>query len=342
MSFCIFILHYSQIDSKLLYGNWIVTNKKMSDGSRYFSQMPTSNPYKIYYFKKEGYFTKEFITDPESFINFSLKVKDSIIISDNIKHYKIEKLTQDELILLDVNDKKIEKSYARYYLTRYETARKNDLEKFADQDPLNTTPALSPFPKYGIFADEFKNDNDQPFKTKGYLIFDLEKMYIQTILTDITDISTISQNKLKDIFRESYKKWNFSKVSNLKHIRMPFVAIGYKIKIQNSIFSNISVGYNISEYEQITLPMDTNRISEAEKYNSLAVKCFENEDYSCSVENFKKSFLQNKYNLDAHYNYAAINLALGKKDLACQKWKELIGYGQKEAEKEFTTNKCEN
>ncbi len=96
--FSISIFHYSQLDNRLLVGDWIVTNIEMSDGSTFFSQMPTSNPHKIFYFKKGSYFTKDYITDPKSFIQFSTKIKDSLVIDHDNPHYKIEKLTKDELI----------------------------------------------------------------------------------------------------------------------------------------------------------------------------------------------------------------------------------------------------
>lgn len=337
-----YLLHYCQINTKNLTGDWILIHKELADGSKFFSQTPTVNPHTIYYFNKGSYFTKDYVTDSDSFINFSFKIKDSIIIHDNSPQFKIEKLTSDELILLDINERKIDKTFGRYYLKRYESVRNNDLEKFADKELLISTPALSPYPKKYIFENEFKEDSDQIFKTKGYLFFDIESKSLNAILTDLSSISPESKKKLTKILNESYGMWDFSKVANFKKIKMPFVAICYKLKVNNNNLTNISIGYNITEYDEIVLPIDTQKIIDAENHYTLALKCFEKQDYNCSAENFKKSFLENKYNLDAHYNYASINFYLGKKDLACNKWKELVEWGQKEAEKLYTRNNCES
>ncbi|WP_312076039.1 hypothetical protein [Chryseobacterium sp.] len=243
--------------------------------------------------------------------------------------------------MLDVNLKKLDKAFGRYYLTRYESARNSDYQKTAKNSEITSTAALSPYPKSNIFENDFKSDDEKEFKTKGYLIFNLERKSVETFLTDVSEIPLSSQIKLKEIFNTSYGKWNFSKLEDIRYIKVPFVAICYKIKIFDNTLSNISVGYNITHYNQITIPLDTQKIIDAEKYNTIAIKCFESKNYSCAAENFKRSFLQNKYNLDAHYNYAFISNALGKKEVACEKWRELIVYGQKEALSLFKENQCD-
>lgn len=332
----------SQIDKKLLEGEWIVYKKEMKDGSKYFSGKPLQNPYTIFIYDNYSFFEKEYITYKNPQFYSHHKIKGNEILYSKTRYATIEKLTDSELIFIDVDTQTEPNNLIRYYLKRFKLQMDLDLSKNKDKDTLVTTPLLTPIPKENILKNAFSNKPDLLFKSKGYLLFDIENKIIKTFLNNSQDISSQEKNVISNIFASSFNTWDFKLVKGFKFIKMPFLIIRYKYLVYDTPYTKILEAYNTEDFDDVVTSSNLQDIEESEKTYILGVKCFENKKYDCALMNFKKSYEKNKYNLDAHYNYAAISFSLGKKNDACKKWKELIEYGQKEAEKEYQQNNCDN
>lgn len=332
----------SQIDKKLLEGEWIVYKKEMKDGSKYFSGQPIQNPYPVFIYNKDSFFEKEYITYKNFPFYLHNKIKGNDILYSETRYKTVEKLTDSELVFIDVDTQKEPNNLIRYYLKRFKLQMDLDLSKNNGKDTLITTPLLTPIPKENILKNAFSNRPNFFFKSKGYLLFDMKNKIIKTFLNNSQDISSQEKNTISNIFASSFNSWDFKFVKDFKFIKMPFLIIRYKYLVYATPYTKILEAYNVENFDDIVISSNLQDIEESEKTYVLGVRCFENKKYDCALMNFKKSYEKNKYNLDAHYNYASISLSLGKKDSACKKWKELIEYGQKEAEKEYQKNNCEN
>lgn len=337
----IYSISFSQIDKKLLQGEWIVYKREMKDGSRYFSGTPIENPYTIFAFNNDSFYSKNYITDKNSPFNIKIKIKGNNIIISETRYKTVEKLTDSELVFVDIDTQKEENNLIRYYLKKFNLESQKDLDKRRSKDTLVTSFALSPFPQERILKDVlFNNRPDLFFRVKGYLLFDMDKKIIKTFFYNSKDISSEEKNIISNSFASSFELWNFKLVKNFKFIKMPFLLVRYKYLVYENFYTHISEAYNTENFEDVITSSNLQDIEESEKSYILGLKCYNGKKYDCAISNFKKSYEKNKYNLDAHYNYASINFALGRKEEACKKWNELIKYGQKEAEKEYQQNKC--
>ncbi|MDH6254046.1 hypothetical protein M2347_003773 [Chryseobacterium sp. H1D6B] len=327
-------LLFSQIDMNFLKGEWIVYKKEMKDGSTYFSQEVSTTPREVYVFNKASFFTKDYIKDADSSFPIPVKIVDQYIITNESRYKVVEKLTESELIFIEVFAGKKENYLIRYYLKKYAVQQKLDLAENISKDTLSTTAVLSPLPKKNIFKDK-ANEYDANFKTKGYLLFDMENKQVKSFFTDTKNISKQNRDKILSIFNSSFDFWNFNDVKKFKFIRMPFIIIGYQYSLPTATYSHITPVYNVENYNEIITYLNNEDIQDSDKYFKIASNCFENKNYECALQNFNESSKKNKYNLDAHYNYASICIALGKKDDACAKLTELVSYGQKTAEEQY-------
>lgn len=343
--FLLFILIYSisfsQIDKKLLEGDWIVYKRDQKDGSKYFSNKIIKNPFTIFSFINGSYTERDYITDKKNWSSEFKFENNKLIFSK--KHYLlVEKLTESDLIFVDFSTDINENNLTRYYMKRYEKQQDQDIITNKSKDTLFTTPTLSPFPKKDVFNNIFESQPNFLFRAKGYLIFNMQDKYVKAIITESTDISSQDKDIIYNTFSSNFDSWNFQAVKNFKIIKMPFILLRYKYSMYVHSYSHTIASYNQSSYDEIVPPSNGEDIDESDKTYFLGIKCFENKKYDCALMNFKRSYEKNKYNLDSHYNYATISFSLGKKNDACKKWKELIEYGQKEAEREYQQNNCNN
>ncbi|MBL1220751.1 hypothetical protein JET18_07885 [Chryseobacterium sp. L7] len=339
----ILILSFSaltaQLNFKLLEGNWIVNKKEFKDGSRYIPFRQMKNWDKVFIFQSNSYYSTEFLRNQTNPFPYKYKTNGNKLSMAEGHFIIIEKLTESDLILVDGNEEREESLHIRYYLTRYDVQKEQDLLKNNARDTLTSTTALSPVPKVNIFGDEFTSSSNFPFRAKGYLFFDMRMKTVKAHFTDSRNLSLQDRGRLEAIYNSTFKSWDFSAVKAFKFIKMPFILALYKYSTTPTIsYSRIVTDYNTHDYNDIILPDPFQNPQESLKYFVKGIKCVENEKYDCALQNFKLSFERDKYNFDSHYNYAAINHTLGKKDEACKKWTELIQYGQKKAEVYYKTH----
>lgn len=324
-----------------LKGEWIIYKKEMKDGSKYFSQEIVKNPSEIFVFNKNSFFSKEYSNRKNSIFPIKFKVDNNKIIINENRYKLIEKLSETELVYIDFFSEKSDNTNIRYYLKKYDALQQLDKANNINKDTLSTTIALTPIPNIDIFKNTPVNTYDPVFKAKGYLLFDIQNKDIKVYFTHTEKLSPQNREKVISSFNTSYNYWDLSDVKNYKFIKMPFVVIGHQYNISNNTYAHIIAAYNTQKYDDIRTSLNSNDIENSQHFFKLGLNCFENKNYNCAIENFKKSAEENKYNLDAHYNYASICFALGKKEEACTKWSELIQYGQIAAEQEYNTN-CKN
>lgn len=334
-------LLFSQIDLNLLKGEWIIYKKEMKDGSKYFSQEIVKNPYEVFVFNKNSFFSKEYSNRENSIFPNTFKLDNNKIIINENRYKLIEKLSETELIYIDFFSEKSDNTNIRYFLKKYDILQQLDKANNINKDTLSTTIALTPMPNMDIFKNTPVNTYDPVFKAKGYLLFDIQNKDIKTYLTHTENLSPQNREKVISSFSTSYNYWDLSDVKKYRFIKMPFIVIGHQYNISNNTYAHIIAAYNTQKYDDIKTPLNSNDIENSQHFFKLGLNCFEHKNYTCAIQNFKKSAEENKYNLDAHYNYASICFALGKKEEACTKWSELIQYGQKTAEQEYNTN-CKN
>lgn len=337
ISFLTYSISFSQVDKKFLDGDWIIYKREMKDGSKYFSQEIVTNPHKIYIYNKNFFLFKDYIHNEKETFPIPFRFETNKIIFSENRYNEVEKLTDSELIFTEVFEGKTESNLIKYYLKKYNVLQKEDLIKISDKDTLSTTMTVTPVPNTDVFKNIVINNNSV-FKVKGYLLFDLKTKYIKTYITNSENLSKENREKIISTFNNSYNSWNLKDVKKFQFIKMPFIVIGYEYNPSNNIYRHVIAAYNVNNYDEIVTPINNQNIKNSENFFKLGLRCYENQDYNCAIQNFEKSALENKFNLDAHYNYASICFALGRKIDACKKWNELISYGQKQAETEYQIN----
>lgn len=343
---------FAQVDSKLLVDTWYLTDVKMKDGSEIF--LKSANDYKNYGFdfRKKTYSYND-IHRLEQGLTFQIPyiLKGNELVTAQDSSLLLEKLTSDSMIISQKIQNMEDKDLLRYYLVPLKKVREEQYEATKTKDTLIATPVLGPFFTKGLTRRNIKTLDEThfitagetaAFKFNGTLLFDIEKKKIIPLIKNFdSKYKENIQQKLE--FLTKNKDWSFSNVKDYKYVKIPFSFIHYyETKDRTESYGDLYTLYT-DKYEDVFVSEEIG-ISDIEQSNKLfnsAIFEFKKMNYKTAIDLFEKSFKVNKRNLNAYYNFADINFAIGEKDKACKMYQFLSNESQKTAQRIFA-EKCGN
>ena len=356
ISFLLLILNVgflsAQIDTKLLQKDWFITNILMKDGSKPFQKKESFM--QNFGLRVENDFYK---LDEVNSLHIKSKIPMYYFLRDHLLETSpesgmlIEKLTSDSLIISQKIDNMEEHQLMRYYMIPLSKARSQRMALFKGKDTLVSNPLLNPYFKKNLTKKEFKTSNGnlsftkkqkQNFQFNGYVLLDLTQKKASAILNNYDSSFSAEVEEITKNLTENFSDWNVAPFSDFKFIKVPFSFKRY-FQITKSFFSYGDI-YTLNSDEIPpfnVLFIDTNVQEEetSNQYFSLGVKDYEKKNYEEAALNFEKSYIANRRNLQAYYNYAALSLIIGNQFKACETYEFLKDKGQKPAEKIFL-EKC--
>ena len=265
---------------------------------------------------------------------------------------RIEKLTSDSLIISQKIEHMEENKLMRYYLVPLSKARNQRKALFKGKDTLVSTPILNPYFRNKLTKKEFKTSNGrisfskeqkQNFQFNGYLLLDLTEKKATAVLNNYDSNFSTEVEEITKNLTANFSDWNVAQFADFKFIKVPFSFRRY-FQVLESFYS-YGVIYTLNsdeipEFEVSFINKDEQEEQTSNKYFSLGVKDYERKKYEEATLNFEKSYIANRRNLQAYYNYAALSLIIGNKIKACETYEFLKDQGQKPAEKIFL-EKCQ-
>lgn len=342
----------AQIDTKLLQKDWYITKLEMKDGSKPFQKKESfmqnyglrieSDQYKL------GEMNSLHI---KSHIPLYYFLRGNVMETSPESGMLVEKLTSDSLIVSQKIDKMEENKLMRYYLIPLSKARNQRMVLFKGKDTLISNPILNPYFKNKLTKKEFKTSNGkvsfskkqkQNFQFNGYLLLDLTQKKATAVLNDYdSNYSTEVEEIIKNL-TENFSDWNVAPFADFKFIKVPF-SFKRHFQITKSLYTYGDIytlnSDEIPAYEVSFINTEEQEEITSNKYFSLGVQDYEQKKYESAASNFEKSYIANRRNLQAYYNYAALSLIIGNKIKACETYEFLKDQGQKPAEKIFS-EKC--
>ncbi|MCS3528712.1 lipopolysaccharide assembly protein LapB [Chryseobacterium sp. JUb7] len=339
----------SQIEHNHLINEWYIYKIEMQDGSKPFllKDIHSSKHYSIIIDKTDYYLVNDqqlietrkdpvfktkynlignkLITSPESYLTIEKLNKDSLILSQNIKGFE-------------------SKDLQRYYYVRKVLAIEEEIKKNEKKDTLRATSILGPRFRPFLIRRMLKDlTNTKPLKEKlpnfkfnGYILINLKRETIDIKLNEY-DKNFINEINLKNQQFYKFSNWNFSSVSNFEVIKIPFSFVSYytldtEIETYGDV-CNLFTLHFLTDFDPT--------YEEVKKSTALFTKAlqeYKKNNYTKAIEFFDLSYQINPKNLDAYYNSADINFALGEKNRACKIWHYLKLEGQKFAENQYELN----
>lgn len=344
----------AQIDKKLLYQDWFITNILMKDGSKPFQKKETFM--QNFGLRVESDFYK---LDEVNSLHIKSKIPMFYFLRDHLLETSpesgmlIEKLTSDSLIISQKIDNMEENKLMRYYMIPLSKARNQRMVLFKGQDTLVSNPLLNPYFKNKLTKKEFKTNNGKPSFTKkqkqnfqfnGYVLLDLTQKKATAVLNNFDSSFSAEVEEITKNLTENFSDWNVAPFADFKFIKVPFSFKRY-FQITGSLYSYGDIytlnSDEIPAFEVSFINEEAEEENVSNNYFSLGVKDYEKKNYEEAALNFEKSYIANPRNLQAYYNYAALSLIIGNKLKACETYEFLKDKGQKPAEKIFL-EKCQN
>lgn len=346
---------YAQIDKKLLEGEWYMYNIEMRDGSKPFLLRNINNKNFNVIIDDKGYYlvnnTILFGTKSNLPLKTNFTLVKNILVTSPESSLSIEKLNRDSLVLLQ-NIKGLEiKDLQKYYYVRKNIFYENEIKKHKKNDTLNATNIIGPkfkLPLNKRFIKELSmgaplslKKRNANFKFNGYVLIDIKAKTVDIKLNDFDNQFLNNINgKNKQLLK--FTNWDISSVKDFNIIKIPYAFESY-YELTNEIESYGEV-YNLYSLEFGFISDNSPTLSQLEASNNAFInglKEYEENKPDKAIEWFDKAYKINPKNLDAYYNSASINFAIGQNNNACKIWEFLKNEGQKIAEKEYYS-KCNN
>lgn len=341
----------AQIDSKYLVNDWYLTKSEMKDGSRIFVKpLNYLDNYGFRFTKKTYSFNDIQRLEENNGFPITYLLKKNELWTSPGSSLVIEKLTTDSLIIVQKIENMEDKDLLRYYLVPLKKVRQNRFDELKGSDTLLASKILGPVFKNGLRKGTIRTiDEMHPVTTSqvanyrfnGTLLFDLEK---KSVVASLKNFDNNFKRKIEEKlqFLTTPKNWNFSGADGFKYAKIDFAFIHYyKMEGQNESFGDI---YNLysNDFEDVFITEKTGLadVEESNKFFNFAISAFQKKNYQEALSFFEKSFTNNNRNLNAYYNFAAINYSLGNIEKACKTYKFLKEEGQKSAEKIYI-EKCQ-
>lgn len=348
-----FELFIAQIEKDLLKGEWYMYKIETKDGGRPFLLKNIRNKNFNIVINKSNYIL---VNDQILFssrdkiglsTNYSL-VKNFLITSPE-SSLSIDKLTKDSLVLSQniINIEK--KDLQKYYYVRKEIIWNKELKQNIGKDTLFATNIVNPTFKLNLNRRMLKplsmgkpvNEKDRNinFKFNGYILINTFDKKINYILDSYdAKLSQIIKEKIKPLLNIS--NWDISLLKNFKIIKVPFSFTSYyelnsELESYGELYNLYSTDFDLADDNNPTFQ----QLQESDKFFKSALEQYKNNNLNKSIELFDQSVKANPKNLDAYYNSASINFAVGNKVEACKIWKFLKNEGQIVAKKEYDS-KC--
>lgn len=341
---------FAQIDSKLLVDTWYVADATMKDGSKIF--LKPSNHLKNYgfEFRKKSYCLYDLHLLQQGFgVQIPYVLRGNELITSPESSLIIEKLTVDSMIVSQKIHNVDDKDLLRYYLVPLKKVRQEKYEAVKTKDTILATPLLGPFFTKNfnkrsiktLDATHFVTEGETgEYKFNGTLLFDIEKKKIIPMLKNFdTNFKNSTHQKLQPLLQ--VKDWNFSNAKGFKYAQIPFSFIHY-YTVKNGVesYGDLYTLYT-DKYADVFISEEIGlvEISKSDQLFKSAIFEFNKMNYKKAADLFEQSFKANKRNLNAYYNFADLNYALGEVDKACEMYQFLSNEGQKTAQKIFN-EKC--
>lgn len=184
-----------------------------------------------------------------------------------------------------------------------------------------------------------EKDRNVNFKFNGYILINTVDKKINYILDSYdAKLSQIIKEKIKPLLNIS--NWDISSLKNFKTIKVPFAFISYynlntEIESYGELYNFYSLDFDFANDYGPSIQ----QLQESDNFFKSALEQYKNNNLHKSIELFDRSAKANPKNLDAYYNSASINSAVGDKAEACKIWKFLKDEGQIVAKNEYDS-KC--
>lgn len=323
---------FSQYISNDIQGDWIKYKMEMKDGSRLYDRLDNDSSYIEFSFKHD---TMEIISNPVFTLvptQFRFAIKNDIIKIDDTNGYKIEKLSNDTLIISENFNLTHDK------LKRYFLLKDTQITKKIKVSPNRKKYVANRYYKPSL-KSEFKLSDipELAFRLKGKIILHLKNTEASVVIDSVEKYNKRLIGKISEELKRSYKEWNVKDFNQFDIVEIPFFIVGERININKSKGYIQTVDFIVPHYYYLSesYPTPINDIKISNEFYNNGLVAYKNSELDKSIGLFTQAFDKDKYNLEALYNKAAINYYLGNKEEACKDWNYLLELGQKRAEKEL-------
>jgi tetratricopeptide (TPR) repeat protein len=340
----------AQIDSKNLYQDWYAVKIEMKDGSKPFLKKPTYLFNHAFRIEKKAYFLGEVRNlGSNSRFAISYQLKNNELITSPGSSLLIEKLTADSLILSQKIENMEEMDLLKYHLIPFNKVLSDRAEIFKEKDTLIANPILGPSFRKNLSIRTIKNiTSTNPYlknpildyRFNGFILIDLQNRKITITLKD-SDPKFQAEIDKKIAPLKIFRNWDISSFENFKFLKIPFVFVHYyEKKPEVESFGDLYT-FTTDNFDEvfITEKIGLSEIEKSNEYFNFAIREYQRKNLKEAINLFEKSFKTNAKNLNAYYNYAALQFSNGSKEKACEIYQFLIDEGQKPAVKEFN-QKC--
>lgn len=320
----------SQINKKDIIGDWIKVKAERVDGSRIIDRVGMDTAFLEYSFT-----SKEFSIQLHPFEakeGFDYNIKNDRIYVDIFSEYKIEKLSQDTLILSSVSQKEPDHKLNRYFFIKKELLVKKHPIKLEEDIPVynqyNTPRVHKTFTKYLRTCNA---DNSEPIKFKGALTFDQKEKSIKAKLEFFSKVDKMRMHTLKSCIENTFLYWDFKEVSRFSKSKIYFVAKSFG---NSDYIKFIFCTDNITELDKFK-SINFKKLDQSEEYYLAGVSDLEQHSIDSAILNFTQSYELDNIRIDAIYKRAEAFLKKGDKEKACEDWNFLIDLDQELARKKY-------
>lgn len=332
-----------QIKTDLLFNEWTLVNNKMLDGSRNLAF--NENNVQTWTISNSDICEQNNLQIFKSKNCYNYQLKNNLLQTSEKSNYEVLKLTNDSLIIKQ-NIKNIESpdKINILFFAKSALVRKKITENVQSDSILIATKYFSPLIDRNIMDDLLsyliEKDEKSYFDVEGNIeIYPQKKSVILSFAkNDENNKSKKSIEILKQLFENSFKKWDLVYFQSFKKIIIPF-KIKRVGKIEIAGHSSISAIFFDNETPSTKKTVKTkNKITSLAQYEK-AIEAFNNKKYDKAIELFNKSYEDDNTNIDALYNISSIQFAQNNIKEACIALQTLKDLEQTEGTKMFN-EKC--
>lgn len=330
--FLVNVMAFSQLPITKLKGNWVKWKVDKADGSELVDSFVRDSIY-VKFIIKEKEICKEFNASNYVYDKGDrFEYKDSILKINPFFSYKIEKLTQDSLILKEDKYKVPVDQQDRYYLVREEQLPQHYLKLYEGKQYIKANRYFSPKVDYNKLMFDI---NYELYEIESHLTFmGSISIHPKTKIIE-TDISYMSRPVNKAVrlitkaFSSSFKLWKWEYFDRFETIEIPFIIDYYKtgsvrftrLYFYTNNLTSLGLGTMVTVNDQ----------SNAQTAFEKGLKAYQQKDYKLAIEKFDEANTFNPLFLEPVYNIAAIYFEQEQLEKACEVWSRLADLKQTKA-----------
>lgn len=322
----------AQIETTNIVGTWVRTKVEMGDGSRIIDRIGTASGFLINTFAKDN--TAYFSDDPiQGHLKLSYRFSDSIINVGQTS-YKIIKLTNDSLIIIDYNQNLSYDRLRRFYFNKMESNHNpakpiyNENIKDSVYNVTNYT-----FPQTAGAVEKVTTSLTK-ISTNGKLklgfIIDKNGQLDDLIVLENDGLKNWMQKEITDQFFKTRKLWHPGYVNqNPVNTSVEFTLVFTDNNGMRMVKYITSFRLEKKHLKILSL---AEMSEEGNDFND-AISLTKERKYEQALIKLARCIAIDELDINAYYLRASINFELGNRQAACDDWSKLADLGQVPATK---------